>query len=104
MISAIVSQCLTRSIDKHHEFSFDNMQEMIQSIINHHNVGYTPDEIMKDLDEQIKKKAQFLNITSTNTKQTKAKPIDQQSQEEAEQAEMTEKIQHCVYGSALALN
>lgn len=53
MISAIVSQCLTRSIDKHHEFSFDNMQEMIQSIINHHNVGYTPDEIMKDLDEQI---------------------------------------------------
>lgn len=53
MISAIISQCLTRSIDKHHEFSFDNMVEMINSIINHHKVGYTPNEIMADLDDQI---------------------------------------------------
>ena len=53
IICAIVSQCLTRSIDKNHEFSFENMQEMINSIINHHSVGYTPNEIMADLDDQI---------------------------------------------------
>lgn len=53
LIVAIVSQSLTRSIDKRHEFSFDNMQEMIASIINHYQVGYTPNEILKDLDEQI---------------------------------------------------
>ena len=53
MIAAIVSQCLTRSIDKHHEFSFDNMQEMIESIINHYSVGYTANEILADLDDQI---------------------------------------------------
>lgn len=53
LIVAIVSQSLTRSIDKRHEFSFDNMQEMIASIINHYQVGYAPNEILKDLDEQI---------------------------------------------------
>lgn len=53
MMSAIVSQCLTRSIDSNHDFNFSNMQRMINSIINHHNVGFTPDEILYDLDAQI---------------------------------------------------
>lgn len=53
VFAAIVSQCLTRSIDKHHEFSFENMSEMIKSILNHYSVGYTAEEIMKDLDDMI---------------------------------------------------
>lgn len=53
IISIIVSQSLTRSIKHNNEFSFESVQKMINSIIKHHNLGYTPQEILSDVDSNL---------------------------------------------------
>lgn len=53
IISTIVSQSLTRSIKHSNEFSFEFIQKMINSIIKHYNLGYTPQEILNDIDSNL---------------------------------------------------
>lgn len=53
IISIIVSQSLTRSINHNNDFSFETVQKMINSIIKHHNLGYTPQEILSDVDSSL---------------------------------------------------
>lgn len=53
IISVIVSQSLSRSIDKNREFSFEAIQKIINTIIKHHNLGYTPQEILTNVDSSL---------------------------------------------------
>lgn len=53
VISIIVSQSLTRSIDKSTEFSFELIQKVINSMIKHYNLGYSSQAILNDIDSCI---------------------------------------------------
>lgn len=53
IISIIISQSLTRSLVDESAFSFESIQKLINSIIKHHNIGYSAQEILSDVDSSI---------------------------------------------------